>query len=408
MSAAPSREDLAALDAADPLAGFRTRFLVDDAGPVYMNGNSLGRLPLATRERLARVVDEEWGVDLVEGWDRWVDWPARIGDLVGRAVLGAAPGQVVVGDSTTVCLHRLASAALDARPGRVAVLDRQEFPTDRYVVEGLAAARGMEVRWIDADPVEGVGEQDLAAALAPGDVALVVLSLVSYRSGALLDLAAMTSLAGAAGATIVWDLSHAVGAVPIALDAAGVELAVGCTYKHLSGGPGAPAFTYVRRDLQETLRPPIQGWFGQRDQFAMGPAYDPAPDMRRFLAGTPPILGLVGVEVGAEILAEAGIGAVRERAVALTDEIIALHDAWLAPLGATLGSPRDPARRGAHVSIRHPQAEDLCRALAEAGVVTDFRAPDSIRLGPPLLSARHVEIWDAMDRLRALLAGADG
>jgi kynureninase len=402
---APSRADAARLDAADPLSGFRERFLVAEGGPLYMNGNSLGPLPLATRHRLLEVVAEEWGVGLVESWEGWLDLPRRVGDLVGRAALGAAPGQVVVGDSTTVCLYRLAAAALDlAGDRRVVVLDRGEFPTDRYVVEGLAAARGLAVRWTDGDPVEGVGEEDLAAALAPGDVALVLLSLVSYRSGALADMAAVTAQAGRAGARVLWDVSHAVGAVPIALDATGAEVAVGCTYKHLNAGPGAPAFSYVRRDLQERMRSPIQGWFGQRDQFAMGPAYDPQPDVRRFLAGTPPVIAAVGVEVGAGLVAEAGIDAVRAKAVGLTELAVALHDAWLAPLGATLGSPRDPARRGAHLAVRHPRAEELCARLARDGVVTDFRGPDVVRLGPAVLATRFVDVWDAMERLRAAAA----
>lgn len=398
------------LDQNDPLAAFRDRF-VPHARPrrIYLNGNSLGPLPRATQERLAAAVRDEWGQKQVEGWHHWMDLPTRVGDLLGVTALGAAPGQVVLGDSTTVQLYKLASAALDTCPDRRAVLaDRGEFPTDRYVLEGLATARTRELRYLDADPVDPISPEAVAGALSTGDVGLVCLSLVSYRSGALADMVAITGAARDAGALVLWDVSHAVGAVEIALDAAGADLAVGCTYKHLNAGPGAPAFAYVRRSLQATLRQPIWGWFGQRDQFAMGPHYDPWPDARRFMAGTPPVLGVIAVESGVMLLADAGMAAVRARAASLTGFAIDLHDAWLAPLGFSLGTPREPRRRGGHVSLRHPRAEDLCRRLAaEHEVVTDFRPPDAIRIGPALLATRFTEIWDAMDRLRRLATRQD-
>jgi len=299
-------------------------------------------------------------------------------------------------------------AALQARPGRRVVLAAaDEFPTDRYVLGGLAEARGLELRLLETDPVEGVAVGDVATALGP-DVALVCLSHVNYRSGALADMAAITAAVQGAGAMMLWDLSHAVGAVPIDLNGAGAQLAVGCTYKYLNGGPGAPAFLYVRRELQDVLRQPIQGWFGQRDQFAMGHPYDPQPGIGHFLTGTPSVLGLVAIEAGVEVLARAGIEALRAKSTALTELVIALWRAWLEPLGFTLGSPADPARRGGHVALRHPDAYRIDRALVErANVVPDFRAPDRIRLAPVAAYTRFTEVWDAMDRLRRLVEAGE-
>jgi kynureninase len=402
------RAEAERLDAADPLGGLRAAFEIAAPEPIYLDGNSLGRLPKRTLERLSAQVRDGWGGRVVGGWDEWIDLPARVGDRIAAAFLGARPGEVVVSDSTTVNLYKLAVAALDARPGRrVMLAAADEFPTDRYVLEGLAAARGLELRLLATDPVEGTGAADLAAALSP-DVALVCLSLVNYRSGALADMGAITALVHDAGAMMLWDLSHAVGAVPIDLSGAGVELAVGCTYKYLNGGPGAPAFLYVRRDLQDALRQPIQGWFGQHDQFAMGDPYDPEPGIGHFLTGTPSVLGLVAVEAGVEVLAEFGIAALRARSLALTEFVVALWGAWLEPLGFTLGSPVDPARRGGHVALRHAEAWRINRALIEmARVVPDFRAPDRIRIAPLAAYTRFTEVWDALDRLRALVERGD-
>jgi kynureninase len=400
-----TREEAAALDAADPLRAFRERFVLEEAGDdrIYLDGNSLGRLPLAVAARIAERV-EDWGTRLVRGWADWIDLPSRVGDALAAGVLGARPGEVLVCDSTTVNLYKLARAALALRPDRRAiVVDRSEFPTDRYVLEGIAAELGLELRRLASDPVDGPEPQAFA-----GDVALVVLSQVSYRSGALADLAAITEAVHEAGALVLWDLSHSAGAVPVGLEAHGVDLAVGCTYKYLNAGPGAPAFLYVRSELQPRLRSPIQGWFGQRDQFAMGPGYEPEEGVTRFLAGTPPILGLAAVEAGAELVAEAGIERLRAKGVALTELIVALHDEGLASLGFELGSPRDPARRGSHVALRHPHAWRICRALIErARVVPDFRTPDSVRLGVPPLYTRFVDVWDAIDRLRRLVEAGE-
>src|SRR5215203_5846617 len=393
-----------ALDDADELAGFRERFVgTDDDRLIYLDGNSLGRLPRETPAAVARVVEQQWGEGLVGSWSTWIGDATRIGDQLAAGVLGAGPGEVLVGDSTSVNLYKLLVAGAKARPGRdVLVCTADDFPTDRYVVSGVAADRGMTVREIGADIDAGLDPAVLAGAL-DDRVAVVVLSLVAYRSGALADLAAITRLVHDAGALVLWDLSHAVGAVPIQLSAAGADLAVGCTYKYLNGGPGAPAFLFVRRDLQEQLRSPIQGWFGQRDQFAMGPVYEPADGIERFGVGTPNVLGTAAVEVGARLVAEAGVDRLAAKGRAMTDLIVGLGDAWLAPHGAVLASPRQAAARGSHVTFAHPQAWQLTQALIERGVVPDFRTPDRVRLGPAPLYTRFVEVWDAMDRIRGLL-----
>jgi kynureninase len=388
------------LDAADPLAGFRDRFVIEDPGTIYLDGNSLGRLPVATRERLSRLVDQ-WGTELVEAWHEWIDLPERVGDLLASEVLGARPGEVIVTDSTTVNLFKLASAVLDARPGAV-VTDTDNFPTDRYVLEGVARRHGRELRLFEPDPLHGPQPGDIEDACQGDDVALISLSHVAYRSGALADVETITK---AANVPVLWDISHSAGAVPIELERRGLELAVGCTYKYLNGGPGAPAFLYVREELQGGLGNPIQGWFAQRDQFQMERDYDPEPGIRRFLVGTPPILQLAAVEEGVRLSGEAGIEALHAKATALTELIVAIHDEKLAPLGFELGTPRDPARRGAHVSLRHPEAWPICRALIEgARVIPDFRGPDSIRLGVAPLYTRYADVYDALERLGELVA----
>jgi kynureninase len=396
------------MDATDPLAAFRSRFAgADDDGPdrlLYLDGNSLGRLPRETPAAIARVVEQQWGEGLVGSWSSWIGEATRIGDVMAAGVLGAGPGEVLVGDSTSVNLYKLLVAGARARPGRdVLVCTADDFPTDRYVVAGAAADRGMTVRELPADIDGGLELSALADAL-DDRVAVVVLSLVAYRSGALADLAEVTRLVHDAGALVLWDLSHAAGAVAIELDATGADLAVGCTYKYLNGGPGSPAFLFVRRGLQEQLRSPIQGWFGNRDQFAMGPVYEPADGIERFGVGTPPVIGMAGVEVGARLIAEAGIGRLAVKGQQMTDLIVALGDAWLEPHGARLASPRDPAARGSHVTFAHPQAWQLTQALIERRVVPDFRTPDRVRLGPAPLYTRFADVWDAMDRFRGVLA----
>jgi kynureninase len=383
-----------ALDRADPLAGFRERFVVDDEDLLYLDGNSLGRLPVATRDRLVAVT-AEWGTQLVSGWPDWIELPRRAGDVIAP-VIGAAPGEVVCCDSVTVNLFKLAGAA--AGPGAEPLVAQADaFPTDRYVVDGLASLRGSEVRL--------VGDLDDAALDGAG---VVVWSHVDYRTGEVADLPAITARCREAGVPLVWDLSHSAGALPVGLGAAGAELAVGCTYKYLNAGPGGPGFIYVAADAQAGLRSPIQGWFGQRDQFAMERPYEPADGIERFLAGTPPILGLIAAEQGARLIAEAGIEALRTKSLAQTGLLIALADAWLAPIGFSVATPREDARRGSQVALRHPDAWRITRALIErARVIPDFRPPDVVRLGIAPIYTRFTDVWDAMDRLRRLVEAGE-
>jgi kynureninase len=392
------------LDAADPLAAFRDRFVRGDQSLIYLDGNSLGPLPRATQARIAEVVSHEWGAGLVRSWSGWIGLPGQVGDLVGEHLIGAGPGQVVVCDSTTVNLYKLACAALDARPGRnVIVTDDDNFPTDRYVLEGIAARRGAELRMIQSDPDQGLADDVLRGALDER-TALVSLSHVAYRSGALAGMAKISGIIHEAGALALWDLCHSAGAVPVELDATGADLAVGCTYKYLNAGPGAPAFLYVRRELQERLRQPVWGWFGRRGQFEMGQGYDPSPGVGRFLTGTPDVIGTVAVQEGARLLAEAGIGRLRAKAVTLTSYLIALADAWLAAHGVEVASPRQDARRGAHVTLAHPRAWQISQALIREGVIGDYRTPDRLRLGPAPLYTRFADVWDALSILRRIMA----
>ena len=394
LTATLSRAAAAELDASDPLRAFRDRFVIDP-DIVYLDGNSLGCLPRSTVARLERLV-AQWGERGVRAWDEgWLELPLEVGDRLGEAVLGAAPGQTVIGDSTTVCFYKLVSAALDARPGRTEIVtDVGNFPTDRYVLEGLARARGIEIVWLDGEPHPG----DVAARLGP-DTALVTFSHVSYRSAHIADMAQINKIADDAGALMLWDLSHSAGSVHLSLDGDHTPLAVGCTYKYLNGGPGAPAYMYVSRELQSELRQPIWGWLGRRDPFEMAPGYEVAEGMRGFLSGTPPILALSAVDEGVRLVAEAGIDAVRAKGVALTELATALADARLAERGISVASPRDPANRGAHVALAHPQARELCARLVEAGVIPDFRRPDVIRFGLSPLTTRFVDVWDGIDAL---------
>jgi kynureninase len=391
------------MDAADPLRGYRERFRLEDPSLIYLNGNSLGALPLTTLHRMLIILHEEWGTALARSWEHWVDLPARAGDLVGE-LIGAAPGQVIVTDNTTVNLYKLMSAALEARPGRhVIVTDYDNFPSDRYVAEGIAAQHGAELRMLPTDINAGLSP-DLVRAAVDEDTAVVSLSHVAYRSGALADMGAITTIAHQAGALMLWDLCHAVGAVPVDLDGCDVDLAVGCTYKYLNAGPGAPAFCYVAARLREVLRQPIWGWFSQRDQFAMGPRYDPAAGMAKFMTGTPSILGTAAVEEGAKLLLEAGIGPIRAKSVQLTSYLVELADAWLEPLGCALATPRDPARRGGHVTFCHPDAERITTRLAATDIITDYRTPDRIRFGLSPLTTRFTDVWDAARAAANLIA----
>jgi len=404
-SAANSFLDAERLDRADVLRGFRGRFYGVDDDVIYLDGNSLGRLPVESLDRLDDVVRQGWGHGLVRSWEGWIEWPAAVGDLLGSTLLGAAAGQVGISDSTSVNVYKLACAALDLHPSRrTLVTDTGNFPSDRYIFEGLASARGLRLVELDADPVHGVSLAEVERVI-DSDTALVSLSHVDYRSGALADLEGITAATHQAGAPVLWDLCHSVGAVPIGLDAAGVDFAAGCTYKYLNAGPGAPAFAYVRRDLQAQTRQPIWGWFGQQAQFDMGPRYHPVEGIERFLVGTPQVLGIALVEQGVRLLGEARIERLRTKGIALTSYLIELADEWLVPLGFEVATPREPARRGSHVSLKHADADRISVALIEqARVIPDFRRPDLVRLGCSPLTTSFVDVHEAMRRIRDLVS----
>lgn len=375
------RSDAAALDDADPLARFVDEFVIDDPSLVYLDGNSLGRLPKRTVERVHAVVEREWGAGLVGSWDHWVDIATEVGDALGTSMLGAEVGETLVAESTTVNLYKLLSAAVAAQPGPI-VCDPREFPTDRYVAQAVAAQQGRDVT------------------SSSNRASVVLRSVVDYRTGELHDLAAVTGDAHAVGALMLWDCSHAVGAVPLDLRGVGADLAVGSTYKHLCGGPGAPAFLWVRRELHDRLRQPITGWWGQTDRFAMDRDWDPLPGIGSWASGTPTVVALACVAAGVDVVAEAGIDAIREKSIALT----ALAESCADALGLDFASPRDPARRGAHVAIRHPQAAAIVLALRARGVIPDLRPPDVIRIGLSPLTTRFTDVWDGFTAIADVLA----
>jgi kynureninase len=377
------------LDAADPLAAFRDRFVIDDDLIAYLDGNSLGRVPKATVERLATFVREEWGGRLIRGWDdSWVELPVTVGDELGAALLGAAAGQTVIADSTSVNIFKLLHAAAGLRPDRdEIVIDATNFPTDRYLVESVAAARGMTVRWLHPDLVDNV-TVDIVAGVLGERTALVVLSQVDYRSGTLVDLPAVTQLVHDAGALVLWDLCHSAGVLPIGLDVAQADFAVGCTYKYLNSGPGSPAFMYVAARHVAEVTQPISGWFSAADLFAMSDTYTAAPDIRRMLSGTPAVAGIVAVQEGVRVIAEAGVDAIRAKSEDLTTYAIGLLD----EAGLEIVTPRDAKTRGSHVTVRHPDARGIADQMIERGVVPDFREPDLIRLGLSPLSTSFAEV----------------
>jgi kynureninase len=392
-----SRAELAALDRADPLAGWRARFALPD-GVVYLDGNSLGALPKETAAIIEDLVRRQWGEDLITSWTRhgWVDLPRGVGAKIAR-LIGAGPSEVLVADSISVNLVKLIAAALDLRPGRTVVLSqRSNFPTDLYVVQGLRDLLGdrLELRLVD-------GEQ-LAAGLDER-TALLLLSHVDYRSGRVHDMAGLTAAAHAAGALALWDLAHSAGVMPLSLARDRVDLAVGCGYKYLSGGPGAPAFLFVAERWQEDARQPLSGWFGHRDPFAFEPLYRPAVGIDRFQAGTPPILSLKALEVGVDLLAEVDPAALQAKSSALGDRFIELVETRCAGFDLALASPRDALRRGAQVAFRHAEGYPIMQALIARGVIGDFRAPDLIRFGFAPLYLRFVDLWDAVEVLRQVL-----
>jgi kynureninase len=380
------------MDDADPLSHFRDRFVGVASPLVYFDGNSLGRPLAVTSERMREFIEVEWGERLIRSWDeRWFDLPLELGDELGRVCLGAAPGQVTFGDSTTVLLYKLMRSAVAARPGRTEiVIDRDNFPTDRYLVTGIAAECGLTVRWIDVDSAAGVTPEQVADAVGE-QTALVSLSHVSYRSAWIADVPEITRIAHDAGALVLWDLCHAVGAVPVSLDEWGVDLAAGCTYKYLNGGPGSPAFCYVAERHLDTLTHPIQGWMGNADPFRMGPDYRPTAGIRRFISGTPAVVGMLAIEDMVALIDEAGLDAVRKKSEELTAYVIDLADQHLAAYDVALATTRDPARRGGHVTLRHPRMQEVVARLWERDVIPDFREPGGLRIGLSPLSTSYDE-----------------
>lgn len=401
--------DLAAraveLDSADPLGGHREAFVTTAGVVAYLDGNSLGRPLRATRDRLTAFVDRGWGDRLIRAWDEeWMAAPTELGDTIGRVCLGAAPGQTVVADSTTVLLYKLVRAAVDAQPGRTEiVVDTDNFPTDRFVVEGVAAERGLELTWITPDADATVTPEQVSAVVSDR-TALVLLSHVAYRSGQVADLPAITDIAHRAGALVLWDLCHSVGSVEVALDDHAVDLAVGCTYKYLNGGPGAPAFAYLAGRHHGNLRQPVQGWMGAADVFAMAEHYQPAAGVRQLVSGTPPILAMLPMRDMLALIDEVGMAAVRRKSVALTAFAIEVADELLAPYDVRLASPRDPAVRGSHVTLAHPDFRRVTAELWERGVIPDFRPPHGLRIGLSPLSTSFEEVATGLTVVAELLS----
>jgi kynureninase len=417
------------LDANDDLAKFRQNFVFADRHLIYLDGNSLGRLPSQAQALIDRVVADEWGEQLIRSWGGgeqrgthggWFEAPSRLGDLLGR-IIGASPGQVVACDSTSVNLFKLVLAALELRPGRLKIVsDRFNFPSDLYILQGcirllnqghylcLSGQDFAQERIPALSEKVPPDESELLPALLESideTTALVTLSHVTFKSGFLYDMRAITEKAHAFGALVIWDLSHSAGVVPIELDNWDVDLAVGCTYKYLNGGPGAPAYLYVNHKHQAVARSPVWGWFGQQAPFAFDLDYAPFPGIKRFLAGTPPVISLLALEPGLELTLEAGVARLRQKSIWLTSYLVELHEAFLAPLGFYLASPRDPVQRGSHISLRHPEGYRINRALiGEMNLVPDFREPDHLRLGLAPIYTSFNEVWEGVERIHRVVA----
>jgi len=410
------RSTAEALDATDPLRAFKAEFYISDPDQCYLDGNSLGRLPLATKEAIDHFLVSEWGHKLVAGWADWIDEAQVAGDLLASATLGTTPGQTLVSDTTSMNFYQLAVAAIRSRPGRkTVIIDSANFPTDRYIIEGIAKDLGLNLITLDTDGAGGPGavrvlaehERLTAELLAPhlsDDVALVTLQAINYRSGARPEIKEISHAVKQAGAHLLWDCSHAGGAIDLAFDANGIDLAVGCTYKYGNSGPGSPAWLFVRSELQHELQVPITGWFAQKDQFVMGPWFEKAEGIRGFQVASPSIMGIRAVSTSYRMIERAGITAIEDKAQIGTQLMVALTDAWLAPHGVTLGTPRDPQHRGGHIIITHPDAAQIAHALREVkNTVPDYREPNAIRLAISPLATSYTEVWDGFDRLRDLL-----
>ena len=408
------------LDANDPLSKFKSEFVIQDPDLCYLDGNSLGRLPKKTVERVNDFLVNEWGTELVDGWSHWIDQAQPAGDLLARSALGAGSGQTLVCDTTSVNFYQLCLAAIKSKPGRKTIMiDSANFPTDRYILDGIAKAHSLNLVTIDTDGSGGPGavrissEHELVEpkeleALLTEDVALITLQAINYRSGARQPMKEINELAKRFGAHVVWDCSHAAGSIELDFEENGVQLAVGCTYKYGNSGPGSPAWLFVSKAIQKELRTPIQGWFAQDKQFEMGPFFEPAETIRRFQIASPSIIGIRGVEVAFEMIERAGIEKIAEKAAIGTDLMIALYDAWLKPLGFGLGTPRESARRGGHSIVTHPEAKLIAFALRKLkNVIPDYREPNAIRLAISPLPTSYVEVYDGLARLRDLVESGD-
>lgn len=395
MSASIDREACVERDARDPLAGVRQRFVIPQ-GLVYLDGNSLGALPAATAAAVAAAVERQWGEGLIRSWTDggWIDAPHRVGAKIAR-LIGADEDEVVVAESTSVCLFKLVCAALAMQPGRSVVLTEQEnFHTDLYVAAGAARLCGATLRVVPrARILDSLGD----------DVALTLITHVDYRTGFMHDMRAVSDAVHAAGALAVWDLSHSAGAVPLRIDDDGADMATGCGYKYLNGGPGAPAFLHVRSHLHDRMRNPVPGWLGHADPFAFEPGYRPARGITSMLSGTPPTLELTALESAVDLWLEQDMAAARLKSIALVDLFITLVEERCAGMGFELVSPRDPQRRGSQASFRHSNGYGVIRGLIERDVIGDFRAPDVCRFGFAPLYVRYVDVWDAVERLRDVM-----
>ena len=403
------REYALELDKKDPLARFKSQFVVTDPEMCYLDGNSLGRIPKATITAVNDFLGE-WGAEVVTGWGHWVDEAQPTGNLLGEAALGAGPGQVLVCDTTSVNFYQLCLAAIHSRPGRKTIItDAANFPTDRYILDGIAKQFGLNLVIIDnEDPAIATHERITTQILAPylnDDVALVTLEVIQYRSGARTDIKSITDQVRAIGALVVWDASHAVGAIELNLDANGVDLCVGCTYKYGNSGPGSPAWLYVSKRIQSELQVPIQGWFAQDAQFEMGAVFERAQNIRGFQIASPSLVGIRCVQTAFSMIKEAGIDAIAHKAAVGTQMMIDLYDAWLAPLGMELNTSRNAKERGGHISLVHPDAAQICVALRQiSNVIPDYRTPNSIRLAISPLPTSYVEVWDGFARMHDLVA----
>ena len=398
------------LDAKDPLAKYREQFVITDPTMCYLDGNSLGRLPKQTIKVINDFLIDDWGAKVVEGWNDWIDQAQVTGDLIGRATLGAASGQVLACDTTSVNFYQLVGAALAARPGRKTIIvDAANFPTDRYILQGLAKTHGLKLITIDNESPGSAEHERITPEILEKylseDVAFVTLEVIQYRSGARTDIKAITDLARKYGALTIWDASHAVGAIEMNFDANGVDLAVGCTYKYGNSGPGAPAWLYVAKHIQKELQTPIQGWFAQSNQFEMGSTFEKSGDIRGFQIASPSLIGLKSIQSAFGMIEEAGIDAIAAKCAQGTEMMIGLYDAWLADLGFTLNTSRNPKERGGHISLVHPEAKRISVALRQfANVIPDYRVPDSIRLAIAPLPTSYLEVWDGFERIRDLVS----